>query len=609
MTRSLKYIFSPSSVAVVGASRDRGSISYALLHNLIVNEFEGPIYPVNPKATVVHSLRCYPSVSAIPDPVDLAVILVPRDFVLPAVEECMAKGIRGLVVISAGFGESSAEGARLEKQLVEQIRAHGARMVGPNCMGVLNTDPGVKMNATFAPARARPGPIGFVSQSGALGVAILNEAEGLGIGFTQFASMGNKADVSGNDLLEYWESDPKTRVIAMYLESFGNPRRFTEIIKRVGRNKPILVVKAGRTEAGARAASSHTGALASRDVTDTAFLRQCGVLRANTIQEMFDTARALSRCPLPAGNRVCIVTNAGGPAIMATDACENSGLVMAVLSEETESALRSFLPPEASARNPVDMIASGTAPTYRKALAAVLADPGVDMALAIYVTPLPVDPGHVLDEVTRTAGEFPGKPVLAVIMATEEFYEGLRHQEEPVPVYRFPESAVRSMAMLHRYAAWRSRPPEDPPRFEVDDAAVAAVLDREPGGYLAPASTVRVLDAYGIPTAKGRVVATPEEALEAAAMIGYPVVVKAVVPKVTHKSDLGGVALDIRNEKELSQAVRTMTDRLAAGGKQPEGFFVQELVRGGQEVIFGVSTTPGSVPSSCSGSAASTSRS
>jgi acyl-CoA synthetase (NDP forming) len=504
----------------------------------------------------------------------------------------MKKEIRGLVVISAGFGESSAEGAKLEKKLVELIRAHGARMVGPNCMGVLNTDPQVKMNATFAPAHARPGPIGFVSQSGALGVAILNEAEGLGIGFTQFASMGNKADVSGNDLLEYWESDPKTRVIAMYLESFGNPRRFTEIIKRVGRNKPILVVKAGRTEAGARAASSHTGALASRDVTDTAFLRQCGVLRATTIKEMFDTARALSRCPLPAGNRVCIVTNAGGPAIMATDACVNSGLTMASLSEKTEAALRSFLPAEASAKNPVDMIASGTAPTYRKAMDAVLADPGVDMALAIYVTPLPVDPADVLAEVTATAEAYPWKPVLAVIMATEEFYEGLRHQDEPVPVYRFPESAVRSMAMLYRYAAWRSRAPEEPPRFEVDDAAVEAVLNAEAGGYLSYAGAMRVLDAYGIPAAKGRIAAAPDDARNAAEAMGYPVVVKAVVPKLTHKSDFGGVALDIRNAEELDQAIGTMTGRLAADGKEPEGFLVQKYARGGQEVIFGVSTDP-----------------
>jgi acyl-CoA synthetase (NDP forming) len=423
-------------------------------------------------------------------------------------------------------------------------------------------------------------------------VAILNEADGLGIGFTQFASMGNKADVSGNDLLEYWESDPKTRVIAMYLESFGNPRRFTEILKRVGRNKPILVVKAGRTEAGARAASSHTGALASRDVTDTAFLQQCGVLRATTIKEMFDTARALARCPLPAGNRVCIVTNAGGPAIMATDACVGSGLAMAALSGKTEAALRSFLPPEASAKNPVDMIASGTAPTYRKALDAVLADPNVDMALAIYVTPLPVDPADVLAEVTAMAEAYPWKPVLAVIMATEEFYEDLRGRDEPVPVYRFPESAVRSMAMLHRYAAWRSRPPEDPPRFEVDDAAVAAVLDAEAGGYLTYEGAMRVLDAYGIPTAKGRVAATAREARDAAEAVGYPVVLKAVVPKLTHKSDFGGVALDIRNDEELDQAIRSMTGRLAEDGKAPEGFLVQKLARGGQEVIFGVSTDP-----------------
>ncbi len=302
--RPLDPIFAPRSIAVIGASRRRDSIGFALLHNLVVAEFSGAIFPVNPQAPAIHSLKCYPTVAAIPDPVDLAVVAVPRDRVQGVVEECLAKGVRGLVIITAGFAETGEEGAARERLLRDAVRRAGVRMIGPNCMGVINTAEEVRLNATFAPTPAQPGSIGFVSQSGALGVAILNVARDLGIGLTQFVSMGNKADVSGNDLLEHWEDDPATRVIAMYLESFGNPRRFTEIAKRVTRKKPILIVKSGRTQEGARAATSHTGAIAGTDVTVSAFLDQCGVLRANTIEELFDVARALDRCPLPAGDRV-----------------------------------------------------------------------------------------------------------------------------------------------------------------------------------------------------------------------------------------------------------------------------------------------------------------
>ncbi|HBL31134.1 MAG TPA: GNAT family N-acetyltransferase, partial [Acidobacteria bacterium] len=459
MERPLDPIFSPRSIAVIGASRRRDSIGFALLHNLIADQFSGAIYPVNPHASSVHSLKCYPSVAAIPDPIDLAVILVPRDKVPAALDDCLAHGVRGLVVITAGFSETGPEGAAREKELRERVRAAGVRMIGPNCMGVINTDTAVSLNATFAPTPARRGSIGFVSQSGALGVAILNVAQDLGIGLTQFVSMGNKADVSGNDLLVHWEDDPETRVIAMYLESFGNPRRFTEIAKRVSRKKPILVVKSGRTAEGARAASSHTGAIAGTDVTVSAFLDQCGVLRANTIEELFDVARALDRCPLPQGFRVGIVTNAGGPAIMATDACVNLGLQISELSDATRAGLRAFLPPEASVANPVDMIASATAESYRRTLAAVLDDPSVDMALVINVTPLLSNPIDILEAVGAVARERT-KPVLAVMMATDEFYEAIKEATHLPPVYRFPESAARALFLLARYAAWVRRPAE-----------------------------------------------------------------------------------------------------------------------------------------------------
>ena len=590
--RPLDPIFSPASIAVVGASRRREALGFRLLHNLVVNEFTGAIYPVNPQARAIHSLKCYPTVADIPDPVDLAVILVPWQKVQGIVEECLAKGVRGLIVISAGFSEVGEEGAERERLLRETVRAAGARMIGPNCMGVINTDPGASLDATFAPTPARPGAIGFVSQSGALGIAILNVAQDLGIGLTQFVSMGNKADVSGNDLLEHWEDDPATRVICMYLESFGNPRHFTEIAKRVTRKKPILVVKSGRTAEGARAASSHTGALAGADVTVSALLEQCGVLRANTIEELFDVCRALVRCPLPEGNRVGIVTNAGGPAIMATDALVDAGLRLAELSEATRRDLRSFLPAEASVNNPVDMIASADAPSYARTLAAVLDDPGVDMALVINVTPAlgsPTDILEVVGEVARTRS----KPVLPVIMATDEFYESVKHIRDLPPVYRFPEPAARALQLLERYGAWVRRPAELPaPAFETDDAEVAAILSRTADGYLPPADVFRVLDLYGIRQAGWRTVSTPEEAREAAREIGYPVVLKAVAPDLVHKSDVGAVQVNLRDDRDLNEALTRATESVTGAGYRIEGWVVQEMAKGGHEVIFGITTDP-----------------
>lgn len=626
--RGLDAIFAPRSIAVIGASRRRDSIGFALLHNLVANQFEGAIFPVNPRAHAIHSLRCYASIAEIPDPIDLAVVMVPRGAVQEVIEQCLARGVRGLVVITAGFGETGAEGAAREARLREAVRAAGVRMIGPNCMGVINTAAGVSLNATFAPTPARAGRVGFVSQSGALGVAILNVMRDMDIGLTQFVSMGNKADVSGNDLLEYWEDDPETRVIAMYLESFGNPRRFTEIAKRVTRKKPVLVVKSGRTAEGARAATSHTGAIAGADVTVSALLEQCGVLRANTIEELFDIARALARSPLPAGPRVGIVTNAGGPAIMATDACINLGLHLAQLAPATVAELRRFLPAEASFGNPVDMIASAGAEAYGRTLAAVLDDPGVDMAMVINVTPLLANPIDIMHEIAAATRER-AKPTLAVVMATDDFYQELELRRDLPPVYRFPESAALALAMLARYAAWRRRPVAGDAgapagrELAADDAAVAALLDRagaDAGGYLGPAEAFQVLELYGIPVARWRLVAAGGGAavgagagaagagrgsseagatdgetaavLAAAAEIGYPVVLKGVAPDLVHKTEARAVRVDLRSAAELAEAVAAMRGDIAAAGHHLSGYLVQEMARGGHEVIFGVTTDP-----------------
>jgi acetyl coenzyme A synthetase (ADP forming)-like protein len=595
---NLDAIFRPRSVAVVGASRDRGSIGFSIVHNLVRGEFAGAIYPVNPKASAIHSLKCYPSLSAIPDPIDLAVVTVPRALVAGVVDEAIACGVRGLVVITAGYGETGEEGRALEITLRDRVRAAGLRMIGPNCMGVINTEEGVALDATFAPIPARQGAVGFVSQSGALGVAILNVAAALGIGLTQFVSMGNKADVSGNDLLEAWEDDPATRVICMYLESFGNPRRFTEIAKRVTKKKPVLIVKSGRTAQGARAASSHTGALAGADVTVQAFLDQCGVLRADTIEELFDVVRALDRCPLPSGERIAMVTNAGGPAIMATDACVNLGLEIAELSTATRETLRSFLPASASTANPVDMIASATAAQYGRTLAAVLADDGVDGAIAINVTPLLSDPDDVLEAVAAAARSS-AKPVLAVMMAEEGFYERLKERTDLPPVYRFPESAARAFQQLARYAAWKGKPADDPAaelaRLDaaLDRAAISALLSSPgPDGYLDPAATFTLLEKLGIPTARFRVVRDAKSAVAAAEAVGFPAVVKAISPGLVHKSEAKAIELDLADAAAVGEAAAAIESRFAAAGLPLAGFLVQEMASEGHETIFGLSADP-----------------
>lgn len=592
LRRPLDPIFRPRSVAVVGASRSRQSLGWAIVHNLVDFQFAGAIYPVNPKTDAIHSLKCYPSLSAVPDPIDLAIVTVPQPLVEGVIDEGLAAGVAGFVVITAGFAEVGPAGRAAETRLRERLRAAGVRMIGPNCMGVINTEADVALNATFAPTPPLPGSIGFVSQSGALGVAILNVAAELGTGLTQFVSMGNKADVSGNDLLEHWEDDPATRVIAMYLESFGNPRRFTEIAKRVGRKKPILVVKSGRTAAGARAASSHTGALAGTDVTVSAFLEQCGVLRAETIQELFDVARALDRCPLPEGNRVAIVTNAGGPAIMATDACVNLGLAMAELAPATRARLAEFLPATASTANPVDMIASAGVEEYRRTLAALLEDPAVDAALVVNVTPILSDPRDILDAVGEVAAGA-SKPVLAVMMATDAFYEGLKGALHLPPVYRFPEPAARALAQLVRYAAWRRRPEQAPPLFAFDDERIAAVLAR-PGtdGYLPPADAFALLEACGIPVARHAVAADPAGAAAAAAALGFPAVIKAIAPGLVHKTEARAVLLGLPDAAAVEAAAAELAGRLGRAGAPPEGFLVQEQVASGVETIFGVSTDP-----------------
>lgn len=596
----LEALLTPRSIAVIGASRSPATIGWQILDNLLRHGYTGAVYPVNPGAPSVHSIRAYASVEEIPDEVEMAVIVVPKQHVCAVAEACGRKGVRALVVISAGFREVRGEGVEREEALKEIARRHGMRLVGPNCMGVLNTAPAVSMNATFAPTMPPPGPVAFMSQSGAMGVTILDYAAEYGIGISQFVSVGNKADVSGNDLLRHWADDPATRVVLMYLENFGNPRTFTRLAREVTKTKPVIVVKSGRSAAGALAASSHTGALAGTDSAIGGLLRQCGVLRAETVEEMFDLAMAFSHQPIPRGNRVAIVTNAGGPGIIIADACEAQGLSVGQLTERTRTRLSEQLPAEASVQNPVDMIASATAGSYRMAVEAVLADDAVDAVIAAFVPPLGIRQEDVAQAIVDAAATARGKPVLAVLMGREGLPAGLAELNAAgIPGYRFPESAVRALAAMYRQRVWQERPAGRVRSFAVDRACVAATLERarhEGRTRLSETEVMRVLEACGIPVAPYRVARTVDEARAAVTGLGWPVVLKTLSPRIIHKSDVGGVYVGVESEEELGRAwEQVAVEAPRRAGIRPEeleGVLVQKMAAGGKETIVGMTSDP-----------------
>ena len=592
---SLDMILRPKSIAVIGASRRPHTIGWHILDNLVEHGFTGPVYPVNPNAKAIHSIPAYPSVSAIPGEVDLGIIVVPKEQVLDAAREAAEAGVRGLVVISAGFKEIGGDGIDREQQLEQLIRDKGLRMVGPNCMGVINTSPDFAMNATFAPSMPPGGPVAFVSQSGAMGVSVLNYAENLGIGISMFVSMGNKTDVSGNDLIEYWRDDPDTKVILMYLESFGNPATFVPLARTLTRQKPICIVKSGRTGVGAQAAASHTGALAATDLATDAIIAQAGAIRAQTVEELFDFAMAFANQPMPKSNRVAIVTNAGGPGIIIADACEANDLEVAELTEETQAKLRLGLPEEAAVRNPVDLIASATAETYEFALQHVFDDPNIDAVLAAFVPPLGILVKDVATAIVRVNEKHPEKPIMAVIMGSEGIQSGVPElQEASVPAYVFPESAARSLATMWKQHRRNQRPEGTFKEFgDVDDEAVGAILDNamsEGREQLTEAESFGVLEAYMIPVARWRMIDADDgrgswehgggtlgtRAAEAAEELGFPIVMKIVSPEIIHKTDVGGVVLGLRplprSKRRLRRCSRTSKERGRGGATHSRGW-------------------------------------
>jgi len=557
--RSIGRVLAPRSVAVVGASCDPDSVGHVVLLNLLRSGFTGPVYPVNPNAGSVASVRAYSSVADVPDDIDLAVLTVPPSAVAEVIPQCAAKRVRALVVITDGYRETGPAGAAAEAELVAAARANGMRVIGPNCLGVMSTAPEVQLNATLAPTLPRRGRAGFFCQSGALGVAVLESVRQRGLGLSTVVSAGNRADVSGNDLLQFWEDDPATDVILLYLESFGNPRKFARLARRIGRRKPIVAVRSGRSGAIRLAATD------VREGVVDALFRQAGVIRVDSMSHLLDVATLLTAAPLPGGRRVAIVGSAAlGP--LAAEVCAGSGLVVEPFSPPTREALRGALGPTAEPANPLVLPPGCGAAELGRALDAVLADPAIDAVITAYVPPLRTLAAAEVARVVAAASADAVKPVVSVLPLDDA-------PPGSVPGYRSPEEAVSALASTVEYAAWRRTPEGELPHIaDVDPTAARAVIDAAlrdfpAGAALPPPEARRLLAAYGVPVWRSVAVASAEEAVARAAELGYPVAIKATAESLRHRPELGTVRLDIASAEELRAAYRTMTARLGEGAE------------------------------------------
>ncbi len=591
----LDTFFRPQSVAVIGASRDPEKLGYAVLANLEKGGYRGRLYPVNPKASEILGLPAYPSVLDIPDPVDLAVVVIPYRFVPAVLEQCGQKGVPAVVVISAGFREAGREGLERERELVEIARKYDLRIIGPNCLGVIDT--ATPLNATFAAGMPPAGPIAFMSQSGALGTAVLDMAMAGRIGFSKFASLGNKADVSEIDLLEAWGDDSESRVILIYVEGLPDGQKFMQVARKVTRDKPVVAIKSGVTKSGSRAVSSHTGSLAGSEAAYKAAFQQAGVIRAASMEALFDYARAFAYQPLLKGDRIGIVTNAGGPGILATDALEHADLEIPRLARETMEALEDYLPGAASAANPVDVLGDALADRYEHATRLVLADPNVD-GLIVIVTP------QAMTEIEKTAhvvgqmAQETDKPILGCFMGEARIEAGVKVlRQYGVPNYPFPERAAAALAAMSAYRREREQP-----IFEVKECSVCMLPVRELFDHVRAEGRVsvgeaearEVLKAYGFPIPQSRLAKTPEEAVEIAEEIGYPVVLKVASPDILHKTDVGGVKLNVGTPDDVRDAFDLIVYRAGryVPGARIWGCLVQQMVPGGREVLVGMSRDP-----------------
>jgi acetyl coenzyme A synthetase (ADP forming)-like protein len=591
---SIARLLRPRTVAVIGVSRQPGSIGHELFLNILRNGFEGPVYPVNPSASSVASVRAWPTINDVPDEIDLAVVVVPAAAAVDVVEQCARKGVQNLLIVTGGFAEIGAGGAGNEARLLHVAREAGMRIVGPNCIGVVNTSPAVRLDATFAATVPTPGRVGFLSQSGALGIEVLSAAAEVGIGVSTFVSVGNKADVSGNDLLQYWEDDDATAVLLLYLESFGNPRKFSRLARRVSRRKPIIAVKSGRSEAGQRAASSHTAAMASSDRAVDAVFRHTGVVRVRSVRELLDVAQLLESQPLPGGRRLAVLGNSGGPGILAADTSASVGLELPTLPDEARHALEAVVPPNSAVANPIDMTAAAGPAHFRAALDVLLREDTVDAVVVIF-TPTVVagsaEIGAAIVEACRGAQ----KPVVVNFLATPVRPPTLSDGDVRVPWYRTIEDAIGAIAAALRYSEWLARPVGEFPSFGPDPRSAvrtltAGIVAAHPTGrWLVSDEVEQVLSAYGIPSIRSADAFSAAEAAAIAEQFGRPVALKATGPTILHKTEVGGVALDLPTGAAVFDAYERMSSAL---GDAMTGALVQLMAPSGVETIVGVSQDP-----------------
>ena len=593
----LDKIMKPKSIAVVGASTKEHTIGSDIMKRLQEYKFNGNIYPVNPKGGVIEGLQAYTSVLEIPGEVDLAIIVVNAKFVLSTIDQCHEKGIKGLCIITAGFKETGKEGAEAEKQLLANVREYGMRCVGPNFLGVVNTHPDIRMDGCFAESLPERGNIGFVSQSGALGGGILNILKDLNLGFAQFISIGNQADVNAETALEYWEDEKDVEQILLYMESIQNPANFRKLASRISKKKPILALKAGRSAAGASAASSHTGSLAGADKAANALLNQSGVIREYSLQDLFATAKVFANCPIPKGDRVAIITNSGGPGIMATDAICEHGMQIAKISDETKEKLRSFLPSAASVKNPIDMIASAPIEHYKQTLETVIADENVDMIITIYLPFLGLKDIDVAKALMEIKAEHPEKPVIGVFMTKSEFFSTLSDMKVNMPFFMYAEEAADGLNRLNQQRKWMERPEGKIPTFDVDYKRAQEIIAKsvnEGRAQLTTRESIDVLDAYGIRVCKSGFAKSEDEAVSIADSIGYPVVMKMTSKTTSHKTDVGGVRVNIQSAEQLRAEYQDLIAKLTEKGllEGLEGVIIQEMVKGNREMVCGIATDP-----------------
>ena len=589
-------LFKPSSLAVIGASRNPAKVGHTILKNIINSGYKGKIYPINPKADEVLGLKCYKSILDIPDKVDLAVISIPAPLVLDVAEECGKKGVKYLVIISAGFKEVGGEGVDREKELIKISKEYGMRVLGPNCLGFI--DMFTPLNATFAAVTPKKGRIAFISQSGALITAILDWSIRRGIGFSKIVSLGNKADLDEVDFVEAIGQDPNTRVILLYVESIEKGRRFIEVAQKVSRIKPIVVLKGGITEAGAKAAMSHTGSMAGTFTSYEVAFKKSGILLANTISELFDYALALSNQPIPTGRGIAIVTNAGGPGIVTADLSMLRGLRLANFNVDTINKLRSKLPPAAAVYNPVDVLGDARADRYEFAIDTVLADENVDGVIVILTPQAMTEPNETAKAIVKLSKKYPNKAIVAAFIGGDLVQEAAKILiEHGIPCFDLPERAVLAMSSLFKYREYLEyfeKLIEKRVKFyDVNPSKAEEIINKvknEGRKVLLEVEAKELVRAYGIPTPVTHLVKSEDEAVEVANKIGYPVVLKISSPQILHKTDIGGVVLNISSDKEVREAYRTILSRVYKYVPRATiyGVTVQKMVPKGKEVIVGI---------------------